>query len=60
MEAVLAPTPENVKKVITLSAKKTNKRRKNSKFCNSMKTKFSKPRCKRPKNDQASNTPVME
>ena len=27
MAAVLAPTPENVSKVITLSAKKTNKRR---------------------------------
>jgi hypothetical protein len=60
MEAVLAPTPENVKKVITLSAKKTHKRRKNSKFGNIHGKKFSKPRCKRPKTDQASDTPNME
>ena len=60
MAAVLDPTPENVNKVITLSAKKTHKRRKNSRFGNIHGKKYSKPRCKRPKADQAYDTPAME
>ena len=59
MEAVLDPTPENLNKVLTVNAKKTHKRRKNSRFGN-MHKKFSKPRCKRLKADQASDTPAME
>jgi len=60
MAAVLEPTPENVNKVLTVNAKKTHKRRKNSKFGNIHGKKQGKPMSKRPKADQASETPAME
>jgi hypothetical protein len=39
MTAVLDPTPENLNKVYTLKAKKTNKKRINLKYCKPMKKK---------------------
>ncbi len=59
MAAVLDPTPENKAKAEKARLDKIHKRRKNSKFGN-MHKKFSKPRCKRAKTDQALETPAME
>ena len=52
MTAVLDPTPENVKKVHTLKAKMTNKRRKRSILFNEKKGWYV-PKCKKPKTDKA-------
>jgi hypothetical protein len=61
MEAVLAPTPENVKRILSVNAKKTHKRRNNMKHGRpTMKKGRYVPLNKRTKTEQASDNPAME